>query len=163
LAGIVWLVALLSPEFMDTIPVVLLMITGFLMSLGIVGITTLWKHGKLGAIGLWTAFLGAVVFSEAAVIGEWFLSELGWVMFLVGILAHMAGLALFGVANLRGRVFRYANAIPLVMGMLGGAGFGLLFLLADNADPPFFMILLSLGAGWVSMGALMLGARRKIQ
>jgi hypothetical protein len=159
LAGIVWLVALLSPEFMDTIPVVLLMITGFLMSLGIVGIATLWKYGKLGAIGLWTAFLGAVVFSEAAVIGEWFLSDLGWGMFLVGILAHMAGLALFGVANLRGRVFRYANAIPLVMGMLGGAGFGLLFLLADNADPPFFMILLSLGAGWVSMGWLLLKAR----
>jgi predicted amidohydrolase YtcJ len=159
LAGIVWLFMLFSPEFMEDVPVVLLMISGFLMGLGTVGIAALWKHGKFGDIALWTALFGAVVFSEAGLVGEWFLSDLGWGMFLVGILAHMVGLALFGVANIRGKVFPRLNAIPLLMGLLGGAGFGLLFILADNADPPFFMILLSLGAGWVSIGWMLLKAR----
>jgi hypothetical protein len=159
--GIVWLLMLFSSELREDAPVVLLMISGFLMGLGTVGIATIWTHGKLGEVGLWLAFLGAVVFSEAAVVGEWFLSDLGWGMFLVGILGHMVGLALFGLANLRGRVFRHLNAIPLLMGLLGGAGFGLLFILADNADLPFLMILAGLGVGWVSMGALMLGTKRR--
>lgn len=160
-AGAIWLVMLLSPDFMENAPVVLPMITGFLMSLGVVGLVIQWKHGKLGDIGLWIAFLGAVVFSEGAVVGEWFLSDLGWGMFLAGILSHLAGLALFGAANLRGRVFQRLNAIPLLMGLVGGAGFGLLFLLEYNADPPFYLILLSLGAGWMLMGLLLAASRER--
>jgi predicted amidohydrolase YtcJ len=160
-AGTFWLAFLIAFDRLDDDSFVLIMIPTFLMALGTAGIATQWKQGRLGRFGLWLALLGAIAFSEAAVVSEWFRSELGWGLFMLGVLAHMAGLTLFGFANMKGRVFPRGNELPLVVGLATGLvplGMGLIF--QDDSDLPFKIILGGLGVGWLLMGGLLLATRR---
>ncbi len=160
-AGILWLGFLIASEWLDDDSFALIMIPAFLMAMGTAGIASRWKQGRLGAIGLWLALVGAISFLEGGVVGDWFRSDLGWGLFMLGMLAHLAGLTLFGFANLKGRVFPRANALPLVVGLLTGLiPIGLAFILTIESDLPFILILGGLGVGWLSMGILMLTKSR---
>ena len=157
-AGVLWLGFLIAFEWLDDDSFALIMIPAFLMAMGTAGIASRWKQGKLGAIGLWLALVGAISFSEGGVVGDWFRSDLGWGLFMLGMLAHLAGLTLFGFANVKGRVFPRANGLPLVMGLFTGLiPIGLAFILTFESDVPFILILGGLGVGWLLMGGLLLG------
>ena len=81
---------------------------------------------------------------------------------MLGMLAHMIGLTMFGLANIRGRVFPRGNALPLVMGLLTGLiPLGLSFALPYESELPLIMIIVGLGVGWLLMGILLLAARRE--
>jgi hypothetical protein len=81
-------------------------------------------------------------------------------MFLLGLLIQSLGLFLFGIANLRRRIFPRWNAIPLLAGLIGGlAQVALSFILPENSDLPFTLMVIGLGFGWVMMGGMILTTR----
>ena len=162
MAGILWLGFLISFQWLDDDSFALIMFPAFLMAMGTARIASRWKQGRLGAIGLWLALVGAISFSEGGVVGDWFQGDLGWGLFMLGMLAHMIGLTMFGLANIRGRVFPRGNALPLVMGLLTGLiPLGLSFALPYESELPLIMIIVGLGVGWLLMGILLLAARRE--
>jgi hypothetical protein len=156
-AGIIWLGFLIAFERLDDGSFALIMIPAFLMAMGTTGIASQWEQGRLGTIGLWLALVGAMSFSEGGVVGDWFQSDAGWGLFMLGMLAHLAGLTLFGFANVKGRVFPRGNGLPLVMGLLTGLiPIGLAFIVPFESDVPIILTLGGLGVGWLSMGILLL-------
>ena len=110
---------------------------------------------------MWLALLGAISFSEASVVSDWFLNDLGWGLLILGMLAHMIDFTMFGLANIRERVLPRGNALPLVMGLLTGLiPLGLSFSLPYESELPLIMIIGGWGFGWLLMGILLLATRR---
>ena len=101
--------------------------------------------------------LGAISLALGSLVSEWFGNDAGWGLMILGILAQSAGLFLFGLANLKGRVLRRWNALPLVVGLFGGlVPLALSFLMPESSDLPFALLIGALGGGWVLMGGLLL-------
>jgi hypothetical protein len=69
---------------------------------------------------------------------------------IIGILSHVIGLTLFGVANLRRRVLRRWNGLPILMGLFGGViPVGSSLGLGYESDLPLYHLLGGLGGGWI--------------
>ncbi len=161
IAGGIWLVILFNERWIDDSIILLFLLPPFLMALGVAGIAAGARPGKLGWLGLALAMLGAITISEGSVVGDWFQSDAGWGMFLFGLLAHAMGLFLVGLANLQGRMLPWFNALPILIGLLGGpVPLGLSFILPESSDFPFQLLLIALGGGWVMVGGILLLASR---
>ncbi len=152
-AGVIWLAFLLAIDRLDEAWLVVFMLPPFLMALGSAGLAVRFRGGRLAGLGLWTALLGAITLAEAVVVTDWFRNDLGWGLFIWGILSHTIGLFLFGLARLRAGAGLLWRLLPVVVGLLGGpVPFGLSFLLPESSDLPFLMLFGALGAGWLLLG-----------
>ncbi len=160
ISGVSWLVYL---TFSGDSSNALMMLPPFLMAMGVAGLAALLPQGKLGKFCLWMALIGAIFFSEGMVLGEWFRSDVGWALFVLGLLSHTIGLFLFGLVNLKGDLLTRWKVIPMVVGLFGGPiPFGLGFSIFENSDLPFNLMIAVLGMGWFLMGLLMIKARSNV-
>jgi len=163
LAGAIWLALLFMsffPLWNEDTSMLLLTLPAFLMAVGTTGIAALWRRGWFGTLALWLALLGAIAFSESSVVSGWFRNDLGWGLFILGLLGHAIGLILFGSVNLRGRVFPRWNALPLIVGLLVLLPLASSSMLPESSDWPIRMLLGVLGGGWLVIGWLTIQAPR---
>lgn len=128
-----------------------------LLALGVVGLLSIGRHTQFTRLSLILAGLGSVAIAEGLLASAWFEFDEGWAILVLGLLIHAIGLALFGLANLKTRVWRGLNALPLIVGLFGGlVPFGLSVLLPEGTEWPFWMLMFVLGGGWMGMGGLTL-------
>jgi predicted amidohydrolase YtcJ len=155
--GAIWLSNMLSPEWSDEGTIFLFILPAFLMALGIAGLAALWRGRAFGAFALWVSMLGAISLAQGSIASEWFRNDAGWLLIVLGVLAHTIGLFLFGLVNLKGRVLPRLNALPLIVGLFGGpVPVVLSNFTSESSDLPWLMLLGVLGAGWVLLGVLLL-------
>ncbi len=149
--GASWAGIALSPEWVgETYFVILFMLPPFLMGLGTAGLASLWRNGRFGSFALWLSVLGVVAVSEGTLANEWFRVDWGWLLMTAGLLSHTIGLFLFGLTNLRVRVFRRWNGLPIILGLFGGpVPLTLSFVVGESSDLSFLMVLGVLGIGWI--------------
>ncbi len=161
IGGAIWMIALFNAaRVSDAQVTLLLMVPTFLMALGSAGLATLWVRGRFGAFSLWLMLLGAMLAAAGALVTDWFRYDFGWFYMMVGLQAHLVGLILFGLANLRGRVLRRWNGLPILMGPFGGIiPLGLSFGLGYESDLPLYFLLGVVGGGWVLLGWLIFSAK----
>ena len=138
----------------------LLIFVPALFALGVVGLLSIGRHTWLTRLSLIVTGLGAIAVAEGALASAWFKYDAGWMVMILGLLSHTVGLALFGLANLKTRIWPRLNAVPLIVGLFGGpVPFGLSFLLPQGTEWPLWMLVFVLGGGWLVMGGLLLIAR----
>ena len=121
------------------------------------GMTLLERSSRSIVILLWVTILGAVITVEGSIVSVWLKHESLWPLLLVGGFLMLLGLLLFGLANLKARIFPRLNWIPLVASLLS-LFFLLLGILPDSlqsANLPLLFYLIILGSGWVIMGLLL--------
>lgn len=158
-AGLGWVWGYFFPNQLanETTGFLFLSGTTFLMTLGVISLAVINPPGRFRSASIWLALAGAITMSVSGIAVEWFRSENGWGMFLGGLLGQALGLFLFGTANLRTQIFPRWNAIPLIAGLIGGlAQVSLGFILPENSDLPFTLMVIGLGVGWVLMSGLIL-------
>lgn len=164
MGGAIWLYILLRGVFLFEALAAAFLLPPFLMAMGTAGLASLWptstrRRLAFGRFTLWFAMIGAIALALSSVLIDWFGNGDGWWLTGLGILAHTVGLFLFGLVNLKGRVLRRWNALPLVVGL-----FSLLVPLAlvignavpESSDLPLELLIGILGGGWVLMGGLLL-------
>lgn len=92
--------------------------------------------------------LGHIVFTPLAP------TEFLFLFVILGVFGMVIGLILFGVVNLRRPALAHWQALPLICGLLGAAGF---FLSGGSNNPFLFLTLRTLfGASLVLLGVVML-------
>ena len=123
------------------------------------GMTLLKRSSMLIVILLSLTILGAVVTVEGAIISVWLAQDEYWPILVVGGFILLAGLLLFGLANLKTRIFPRLNWVPFVTSLLS-LSILVLVLVRNSSQPdanfPLLWYLASLGSGWVVMGILLL-------
>ncbi len=138
----------------------LLIFVPALFALGVAGLLSVGRHNWLTRLTLIFAGLGGLAIGEGALASAWLKFDEGWAVMMLGLLSHTVGLALFGLANLKARVWPRFNFLPLVVGLFGGpVPVGLSFLLPEGNEWPLWILILALGSGWLVMGGLLLVAR----
>ena len=153
--GALWMLAwwLVADEWSENPWVFVCFIAAGALALGVVGLASAGRPGRLGWAGLVPAFLGAVALGLALVLSEWFEWEAGWLLMMIGLLGHTLGLTIFGLANLKKRLLPRFRALPLFVGAFGGPVPLLASALAgDNADWPLVLMVAMLGLGWMALG-----------
>lgn len=138
--------------------------TPLLMAVGAGGLYSLATQNRGARIGAaLTAIAALVMFAGFALMG-WLDSEVGWSLFASGFLGIPIGLAVFGIFNLRGRVLPRGNGLPLLIGLVGAAGF--LWEMGEDvrgipweqqSDVGFILAIIAVGLGWTVLGWIMRG------
>ena len=121
---------------------------------------TLLKRSSRGIVSLLAVtILGAIIAVEAAILSVWLKQDSLWPLLLVGGFLLLLGLLLFGLANLKARIFPRLNWVPLAAGLLSVSM--LVWAQVRNSSQletnvPMLLYLVILGSGWVVMGILLL-------
>ena len=113
------------------------------------------RSGRGGKIGLGLFAGGAILLALGHIdFTPYSPHEALFVLVLVGVLLMLAGLVLFGALNLRSRALAYWQALPLLTGLLGIAGF---ILSGGSENNPFVFLALRtcFGIGLVLMGIVL--------
>lgn len=106
---------------------------------------------------------GSAIFLTAGIIlSEWFRLGEGWVLLFSSGLGFVIGLTLFGAANLKARLFRTLNWVPLATGLSAFLSF-IPFENFSQASIPwtYALFIVSFGSGWLVMGILLIGQKRE--
>ncbi len=113
------------------------------------------RSSRAGKIGL-GLFAGGVILVALGHIDftPYSPNEALFVLVLVGVLLMLAGLVLFGVLNVRSRALAYWQALPLITGLLGVAGF-ILSGGSENNPVVFLALRTCFGIGLVLMGIVL--------
>lgn len=152
-AGVMWLFLSLSPGMIDQVSMLLAMsVPAFLFSLALANIAISQSNGKLGKFGLGLSLFGTITLAEGGIAIEWFMSEFGWGLLMLGIITHGLGMLLFGLSKLRSRNVSVLAKIPFFSGLLGVLViFGVSFFSTSDAD--FSNLLFAfIGIGWILIG-----------
>ena len=145
-----WLVAESSPPGVWLLSIAVVLLSIF--------ISSLYIHVKLQRFlkaSLLIAGLGIVGMGEGLLLSAWFKNDQGWFLFMLGGIAHLLGILLFGFSNLKVRILPRWNWIPLAMGVAPLVSIILEIIQITNSDLPSWMLVISLGCGWVLMGAVL--------
>ena len=109
-----------------------------------------------GRIGLGLLALSGVMMVLGTGLMVWLAMDIGWTVWMAGLLIHPIGLVLFGIDAMRLNALPRWNATPLSIGtacLL--CTIGILLSSWQNRPPYFFLFLLTLGAGWVVLGLIL--------
>jgi len=105
------------------------------------------------------AWLGMITLSVFLILTSWFNMDNAWPFIWVGLLAHIIGLILIGLANWRARRLAPLHILPLAVGLLAVLLPFALGFVAGESNWPLWLLGYSLGLGWMIMGFLLLTAR----
>jgi hypothetical protein len=132
-----------------------------LLALAAAGLLALPTKHRLSQVGLWLATLGALVIAASVLAMAWYEFWPAWGGLLLGLVAHGAGLALFGGVLLRQRTWGRFGLVPLLVGLVGSIGpLPVGGLLPEGSQAPVWLLALGLGGGWVLLGAFVLWQQR---
>ena len=146
----------------------LLLALAALFSLGaLLGLSTVavGRVGRSGKAGLALATLGSLLVLVGNALEGGFEVDLGWALFMLGLLALLAGLALLGLAALRADVLPHWVALPLLLVppllLLATIATNVLVQIVGLAEPtpespllilPMLVSMLLFGGSWVLVG-----------
>ncbi len=142
-----------NPEFQEwsTLPVLVF------LTISAAGMMLLKGSSRFIIAVLLIAIFGAIITAEGAILSVWLGQEDFWPIILVGAFILFAGLFLFGLANLKRRIFPSLNWVPFATVLLSIL---IPFLLRNftlqGINWPLLMYTVIFGSGWVSMGILLL-------
>jgi hypothetical protein len=130
---------------------------------GVAGLYFRDRAGRLGAVGLATSFLGAILLSAGIALMAWFDSDAGWGVMSLGMLSHPLGLLLYGIPAFRRKSLPRWHATPLLMGLLAGPVTLAYEAIEEvvlepweqHADLGFVLWALAIGIGWVMLGIVL--------
>jgi predicted amidohydrolase YtcJ len=150
--GLCWIAALWFD--LETSPGAgwLILLAVLLLSTFIANILVRLNLDRFMRASLTLAGLGFVSMGEGFILSAWFQNDLGWPLWMLGLLVQSPGLLLFGIANLKRRVLPRWNFAPLI---LGGSGLGSLLLgitQLSSSDLPLRAFVISISCGWILMG-----------
>ena len=134
------------------------------LTISAAGMMLLKRSARAIAILLIVMILGAVITVEGAIVSVWLGQDEYWPIMLFGGFLLLVGMLLFGLANLRARIFPRLNWVPFLTSLLSLFSLVLL-LLRDFSQPeynfPLLAYLIILGSGWAIMGILLLPAKEE--
>lgn len=133
----------------------LLFIAVMLLSVFIASLFIHLQSQRLLKASLFIAGLGIIGMGEGLLLSAWFKIDQAWLLLMLGGIAHLLGILLFGFANLGARVLPRLNFIPLVMGISALAALALSLSQITDSDLPSWIFVISLGFGWILMGAVL--------
>lgn len=147
-----------NQEFQEwiTVPVLIL------LTISLAGMALLKRSSKFIVVILLVTILGAIITAVGSIVSVWLDQDERWMIILVGAFILFAGLLIFGVANLKRRVFPCLNWVPFVTGL-----FSILipFLLRNfslqGINWSLLMYAVIFGSGWMIMGILLLRAEEQ--
>ena len=126
---------------------------GLLLALAVMGLAGAQRPTRFGWLGLVLAGLGPLAVAAGLLLSSWFQWDAGWLGLIIGLLSHVIGLTLIGLANLLAQRRSFLSLWPLAMGVLGGLlPVALSFANNSNADWPALIMAYGLGGGWVLLG-----------
>jgi len=134
------------------------------LSISAAGMTLLKRSSRFIVVALVMASLGAASAAESLIISVWFQQEELWMILVVSVFILFAGLFLFGLANLKARIFPRLNWIPLATVV---TSILIPFLLGDSSQLGINWSLLTymllFGSGWLVMGILLLRTEEQLR
>jgi hypothetical protein len=130
------------------------------ISLSAAGMTLIKKNRRITVVALLTVCVGAIIAAESVIIDAWLQQAELWTTLLIGAFILFAGLLLFGIVNLRARIFARLNGVPLATTVISLL---IPLLLSDvsflGIDWSLLTYMLLFGSGWLVMGILLLLSR----
>ena len=105
------------------------------------------------------AGLGLLAMGTGFVLTQWFKNDEGWILWLIGMLAHITGLLLFGIGNLKAQILPRLNFIPLGMAAAGVLSLFLSIAQVSSSELTLGILVISLSCGWILMGLSLITRR----
>lgn len=125
------------------------------------GMWFLERHTKATRIALVLIGVATIGMGEGFIGVQWFREDGLWLVFAIGVACHMLALIIFGLANLKARLFPRLNWIPLTTSVLALlAPFLLNSVSLWGIEWAPLMFVLIFGIGWLLMGVLLLKTTR---
>lgn len=155
LSGVLW--ALGIPGLDEVIPGVshegghlLLAVAGLCSLIGLAGLSShhAGRYSLAGMAGAVLASLGAVLIFAGNLLEGGFLLELGWGLFMLGMLLLVVGSLLFGIVAMSTSTGRFFGAPLLAIGALGV----LMFPFAETAYLGTVVLPILIGVAWTVLG-----------
>lgn len=136
----------------DPIGFWILLISMSLLSICSVGLLFLNRHNRVTYWSLLAMGLGATGIAVGFIAGDWFRQDDFWSVIFISAILLFAALIVFGLGNLKTKIFQRLNFIPL----LAGIASLLTLSLPEGQDSLAQILLLIFGGGWIAMGILAL-------
>jgi hypothetical protein len=142
-----------------------LTLAALLLAAGVMGLNERAAPQRFGRIGLAVAALSALTMALGfgLMVLAWPDGEIGWPIWVLGMLGHLLGLLIFAVATVRSDGWTRWNIIPLAMGITAMVSIvGLIWQdviqrldWTQQSDLPFTAIIGGLTVGWMVLGTLL--------
>ena len=157
LGGILFSVTLWLGSVNFTTNIWLLLLALLFLLACMLGMWFLERHTKITRLALLAMGVATMGMGEGFIGVEWFNSDGLWLILAISVFSHLLALIIFGLANLKARIFPRLNWIPLTTGILSII---LPLLLSPvslwGIDWAPLMLVLIFGSGWLMMGGLLL-------
>lgn len=166
LGGALWMVGL--PGLGDKLPGIshagghiILAVSALFILFGLAGVYARYaaRGGRASKTGLGLGLLGAALVTIGNGLEGLFTLEIGWGLFMVGLLTLLIGMMVFSVAALRQRLLPRWNTWPFITSTLGllvsflaSMIFNLNLDTTANADVLAFAGMVGFGLGWMALG-----------
>jgi len=160
LGGILWTTTFFLSELYATNSVWLVLLALVCLMACMMGIWFLERNTRITRFALIVIGLGFVLLAGSFIAGEWFGRDNAWFALILGLLSEIIALIILGLSNLKARIFPRLNWIPLTMGVLPLlTSFMLSSISLWGRDWRMLIFALIFGAGWLTMGVLLLITR----